>query len=603
MINATLGTPGLSSSPVSATTPVASSAPFNTSPPTITSTPVASPGPSFTPPTPRKSRPPLKLIIGLFVVGLTIVGSAIGFFLTQQNQDNRQQATGGWSCNGNTATGNVMTLFNNTWCDGQARWKWEAAGNSGSCGGNSSSPKSEGCGGGGGNPPPTDPNTCSPNSPTASACRNGNALGSSCTGFDGICQGTNTDASNGKKFCACVARSGSCSDGGGTCVSGNSCSTQTPPRSVANGGGLCNTNQVCCGGILAGLNCTYSNAALNNGNSICNGNNVITCNNGSIASRACPTNTTICENGDCVNTTEGNRRALICNDAAPTATSCRSRTVNASCSGFVGQCIATGIAANGYRLCACIPQTPIGDNASCTDDSNCASGFCRKTQQPFACRPASERPGSSATPGPGAGRCPNDQNLVARKYLKFTCPNGCTNTTEGGVTAWRCYENRVEGTSPLTLNGACGQVDVLSGDTDASYCGYSEYTCDEIRCHGGGSTTPPTTQPTVPPTNSPGPMCLSVGLSNVTRPNQPPIKGDAIRLTCGTVTGASGYVFRIIEPDQTLIDLQATGAISSNFIITKSGTHFAQCQFCTGTGSAQDCREFEPTTGYTGASK
>ncbi len=107
-------------------------------------------------------------------------------------------------------------------------------------------------------------------------------------------------------------------------------------------------------------------------------------------------------------------------------------------------------------------------------------------------------------PGSPAPMCPNDPNTPIANYVKFLCPNGCTQTTENGVTAWRCYENRQDSNSPLTLNGGCGQVDALSGSTDQTFCGYTEYTCGEARCQPAPQSTPTTTPPTSSPTpNSP----------------------------------------------------------------------------------------------------
>lgn len=47
----------------------------------------------------------------------------------------------GWSCNGHCADQNTVNMFNGTWCDGKARWLYEAG-----CGGSASKLKSEGCG-------------------------------------------------------------------------------------------------------------------------------------------------------------------------------------------------------------------------------------------------------------------------------------------------------------------------------------------------------------------------------------------------------------------------------------------------------------------------
>ena len=71
-----------------------------------------------------------------------------------------------------------------------------------------------------------------------------------------------------------------------------------------------------------------------------------------------------------------------------------------------------------------------------------------------------------------------------------------------------------------------------------------------------------------------------------------PQLGDSVRFTCGTVSGASRYIFRVIQPDGTVQMLQATGATSANYNITQAGTYKAQCQICTGAAD-NTCHPFE----------
>lgn len=122
-------------------------------------------------------------------------------------------------------------------------------------------------------------------------------------------------------------------------------------------------------------------------------------------------------------------------------------------------------------------------NQPCPNNASSCANTCNSNSD---CSTA----GASPPPSPAAGgNCPNDPSKSIVKYVKFTCPNGCIQTTEQGVTAWRCYDNRVDSNSPLSLDGACGQVDALSGTSDANFCGYTEYSCDQARCQGGTTTT------------------------------------------------------------------------------------------------------------------
>ncbi len=59
---------------------------------------------------------------------------------------------GQWECNGNCASSNVQSIFNGTWCNGQAQWMKEAG-----CGGSGGAPmRSAGCGGATSQTPSTD---------------------------------------------------------------------------------------------------------------------------------------------------------------------------------------------------------------------------------------------------------------------------------------------------------------------------------------------------------------------------------------------------------------------------------------------------------------
>ncbi len=99
----------------------------------------------------NKTKISAKFVLGGILLVLLVVGSGVGLYLSQKSQDLRQQASvydcTPWVCGSITESScSVQTLFTNTWCNGQARWKWEAAGNSAACGGNPSAPRSSGCG-------------------------------------------------------------------------------------------------------------------------------------------------------------------------------------------------------------------------------------------------------------------------------------------------------------------------------------------------------------------------------------------------------------------------------------------------------------------------
>lgn len=96
-----------------------------------------------------------------------------------------------------------------------------------------------------------------------------------------------------------------------------------------------------------------------------------------------------------------------------------------------------------------------------------------------------------------------------------------------------------------------------------------------------------------------GPQCLSISLTNVSNPTAPatadPAFGDAVTFTCGLVAQADHYIFRVIEPDGTIVNLTATGATSAQYNIDQSGAFVAQCQICTGAAEST-CHAYEPPT-------
>lgn len=204
---------------------------------------------------------------------------------------------------------------------------------------------------------------------------------------------------------------------------------------------------------------------------------------------------------------------------------------------------------------------------------------------------------------PPTNMCPNDATLPAVKYIKFTCPNGCTLTTESdGVKAWRCYENREESSSPLYLNdGECGQVDVLSGSSDNTYCGYTDYNCDDpCRGGGGGKPSPTPTKPVVTQTQS-GPSCNNIAmvdlqgveLTNNADDNFVPGQ-TTVKFRCGSDIPAlvDHYEFRITAPSGEEKTLTASSGTLSDgsYLIEESGMYSAQCRICI---SADQCHPYE----------
>lgn len=136
-------------------------------------------------------------------------------------------------------------------------------------------------------------------------------------------------------------------------------------------------------------------------------------------------------------------------------------------------------------------------------------------------------------------------------------------------------------TSPCTTDAQCQTAD-------------SRFRCaltknGNKRCRLGSNPASTTCQPAV------GPMCMSISMSKADGTNQTANNwkaGDAVRFTCGTVQGASRYIFRVIKPDNSIVTLNSTGAVSAPYTLDIGGRFRAQCQICTGAGT-DTCLPFE----------
>jgi len=130
-------------------------------------------------------------------------------------------------------------------------------------------------------------------------------------------------------------------------------------------------------------------------------------------------------------------------------------------------------------------------------------------------------------------------------------------------------------------------------DSCNDLCGEANIDCTDCPPSSPRPSTPPPSSPSPTPnvspspTPSPGPQCL-----NITMNNPAAELGDQTTFTCGEVTGAVSYVFRVMDPNGIISNLNATGQISAPYLINQSGTYFAQCQICTGSTQAS-CHDWE----------
>jgi hypothetical protein len=133
------------------------------------------------------------------------------------------------------------------------------------------------------------------------------------------------------------------------------------------------------------------------------------------------------------------------------------------------------------------------------------------------------------------------------------------------------------------------------GSNNRNLCGAFEIF--DSTCTGGGGSPSPSPSPSASPspTPPPGPVCL-----NITKSPATPTIGSQVTFTCGQVTGAVSYEFRVKLPNGTIQALAtSTGAgsrISVPLLISTAGTYQAQCRICTAAAgtNAPTCQAFEP---------
>lgn len=266
------------------------------------------------------------------------------------------------------------------------------------------------------------------------------------------------------------------------------------------------------------------------------------------------------------------------------ANKCYCNDANQSYVGIGEKCATTSSTA-----ITCTGATPVkcpSTNTCVSDASKCTAGAC--VSGGGACDSGSCCAGYVCQGLSGSRKC--------QKQFDNICPgvtdaaNACGGVG-GGVLGFKCTHltNGQCLENPATFDsfaaaaayaGTCGQVDEVckGGSNNRNLCGGFSITNEG--CTGGPPANPPSTPPSNPPTTptpTPGPVCLNVTISKAN-----PQVGESVTFTCGTVAGANHYQFRIKLPDGTVKDLAATNNVSASFTIAAPGAHKAQCRICTG---------------------
>ncbi len=307
-----------------------------------------------------------------------------------------------------------------------------------------------------------------------------------------------------------------------------------------------------------------------------------------------------------------------------------------------GSCNSDNIDTGGNNIgatCTQLSQECGSERGAGFTDTCCGNGVCQGTSGQRIC----QDPGVTGDSICGAGG-------TCSAYYGFKCDSLATSATSNGALVCekngQLYTGAQARSQALAHAGQCGQIDkvCVGGNKPGTLCG--EFQIITNSCTG--PTPPPATPlPTPTPTPTPppvviscnsectsdaqcqasdsrftcytgstgakncrlnsnptssicqpasGPMCLSIRMNNITRPTntiQDPTLGDSVSLTCGTVSLAQRYIFRVVQPDGTISNLTATGPTSAAFTISQAGPYAAQCQICTG-AEASTCLPYEP---------
>ncbi len=293
-------------------------------------------------------------------------------------------------------------------------------------------------------------------------------------------------------------------------------------------------------------------------------------------------------------------KLLKCSDSYPTATSCQGKMVGAICA--TGEaCSKTTYQSEDdefkYYLCSCPygpgpTPTPTGACRqaleSCDENNHCCGDLvCQGTGNNRVCHD----PGDNDL-------CPGGSCIG---YYSFQCSTLSPSSESNGVPV--CQANpqyhgtdRSAAIARATATG-CGQWDqVCVGGTNAGHlCG--DFAIVNDSCGGGPTpTVTPTSTPTPTPTPTPvvGPQCLNISTSI-----EDPEIGDNVTFTCAQVDQATRYKFQVVrQVDGQTVEttpLQATGRISEPYTVEQPGTYYAQCQICFKDDQNQEqCHAFEP---------
>lgn len=596
-----------------------------------------------TPAGPRLNKVPSKkfnpkILVGLVVLLVVVVGALAGLFLTQQGQDLRQQAaddlggaTGGldfcdsngcnvgsafgpncyvnhWTCDRNTDVGNGCQ-------DNLLAQGVQSASFSRSCGteqidvfcnGNPladfvSRVHPTACGA---EQPPGDtincpsPNQCVPlGSATASvACGlSGMEPGSGNCGAGQTCCRPSTyvpqcpwDSSGVGSSCigdGVFAPQGTCQGGsnnGGNCTLDSHCG----------GGGRCVGFVPCCPGLTG------------------EGDGVCKCPSGSPPPQPSPSPPTQSACGGPCQTTADCRPAatgvqVVCrNNTCQNLTCPEGQTIpGANCSCGVANLTCGQRCGHGFGLC----NSTNGTGSICTFTSGVACSG--ESQQTYCVGFTNWQVSNPAFTANFCGNTGSGNSYLIRKadnktsgFTQEEIQSTCAICGDGILhIGEECDEGANNGSETATCDTNCKRKDIVtyacnSTCTTDAQCQTSNpgYVCDPSArtCRLASNPTSTTCEPLA------AAACLNISLNvngqQVAFGADDPVRGDIIQLVCAQAPRAARYIFRVTEPNGQLVILQSVNGsnVSQPYNVTKAGAFKAQCQICTGAANST-CLPFE----------
>jgi hypothetical protein len=488
----------------------------------------------------KKKKIRWKYIIGGTLLVLLLAGVGAGYWLTQQKQDIRQQAS----------TGGCEQYSNKSTCE-PAGCTWE--GRESDC----SQFKTEGA--------------CS----TYSSCSYRDETKYSCIGYytetetekkTYNCSGVPLDECGKGQYASCNERVDFTCSGGtysiGKCEGSEVCDGKSQQSCT----GQCNW-VITSSGTCSSLNiseCANTQGCTLNDKSVCDGTYT--------------EKKDITVEKECSQLSEDQCKINSqCNYVSSKPASCEGQFISESagtCSGDLEDEAAGGTGGDTY--CTLDPNTAcVGNNKSneCVDGTGVNEGYAcwildgNQGQQIIGATDKNVKPDCA---------CPSGYSWMNYEYGSWWCFDTTSTCTppEGDDTKYSCEPGSCPGTGGPGEpgDGTCNASSASScqGQNVGDQCADGEGVCKDGDNDGACTCNKKSPEE---------PVCLSISMDN---PNgDTPKIGDQVTFTCGEVPEADHYNFRVKKPDGTFAKLNATGRISEPFPIEEAGNYQAQCQICT----------------------